>query len=70
MGQRLGDLHDLLLADAQVADRLVGVDVLLQAGQQLAGLLRARPCGRSAAPRRDLLGEEEVVQHATGWGRG
>ena len=35
MGERLGDLDDLLLADAQVADDLVGVDVLAQARQQL-----------------------------------
>ena len=60
--QRLGDLDDLLLADAQVADQLVGVDVLAQPLHQLE---RQLPLGAAVdgRPTGDLLGQEEVVQH-------
>ena len=53
LGERLGDLHDLLLAEAQVADELVGVDVLLESRQQLDRLaLPLRPAvdGHGLAP--------------------
>ena len=72
VGEGLGDLHDLLLTDAQVADELVGVDVLLQACQQLACLRRsavrsmATPRTSSWARKR-LSRTERLGQRLSSW---
>ena len=73
MRERLGDLDDLLLADAQVADHLVGVDVLFQAGQQLACLAAAPRCRSMATPRtsswarKRLSSTDRLAQRLSSW---
>ena len=61
MQQCAGDLDELLLADPQVADQSVGVELLLQASQDLD---RSLPLGltvQDPEPGPLLSGQEDVV---------
>jgi len=64
MGHRLGDRHQLALADAEIADRLAHVDGDIGVGQHGAGLALHAPAVEAAEPSQDSLGdlvaEEEI----------
>ncbi len=58
--QRLGDLHQLLLADAEAFDRGVRVDVQADSGQQVdRAVARLRPVDQAALD--DLVAQEDVL---------
>src|SRR5690606_2102106 len=58
--ERLGDLDELLLADAEVLDRDIGILVESDAGEQLGGALLLRhPVDRTETA--DLIAEEDVL---------
>ncbi len=60
--QRLGDLHQLLLADAQTADPSVRIELDAQPLQQLRGRATASSCDRAQSPAmRRLAAEKDVV---------
>ncbi len=61
--QRLGDLDDLLLADAQVADLGARVDVVLQPAQQLRRPAVLAAMVDAAQPAGQLAGHEDVLRH-------
>ena len=66
VGQRLGDLDDLLLADPEIVDQRIGVDVVFEAGEQLPGALALaghvdmNTAHGHVAPEENVLGDREV----------
>src|SRR5690606_8582436 len=60
-GQRLGDFHDLLLPDAQIAKRRIRIDVLLQPLHQGAGRSRLHALGEVEAAERLCMADEHVL---------
>ncbi len=62
LGQRLGDLDHLLLADAQLLHRPIGVDVQSHAGEGGLGVGRDRVPVDEAAPHR-LVPQHQVLRH-------
>ena len=68
--QRPGDLDQLLLADRQVADQRVRVEVLAEPAQHVAGCGALARRGRRTAGRGAAPGRRTCSRRSTGWGTG
>ena len=58
--QGLGDLHELLIADAELAHRLPGMDVTFQLHQELGGSVFHRPVVEQTEEGPFFTAEEDV----------